>query len=151
MKITCVAKGLNNQLLIKIATNTNVAIIFLHCVKMSFPHFYKMNPPSIDIVQLNCTITLSNYISMGNIMRHVSYSAARANLAATMDEVVNDRMPTIITRQNGNNCILMSYDEFTSLEETARLYRSPANAKHLLRSLEQINNGQLQEHDLQGE
>jgi antitoxin YefM len=94
---------------------------------------------------------LSNYISMGNIMRHVSYSAARANLAATMDEVVNDRMPTIITRQNGNNCILMSYDEFTSLEETARLYRSPANAKHLLRSLEQINNGQLQEHDLQDE
>ncbi|MWN04806.1 type II toxin-antitoxin system prevent-host-death family antitoxin [Gilliamella sp. Pas-s95] len=84
-------------------------------------------------------------------MRHISYSAARANLSAKMDEVVNDRMPTIITRQNGNNCVLMSYEEYASLEETARLYRSPANAAHLLRSLEQINSGKLQEHQLNDE
>lgn len=84
-------------------------------------------------------------------MRHISYSAARANLSATMDEVVNDRMPTVITRQNGDNCILMSYDDFTALQETAYLLRSPANAQHLLNSLEQINNGNLKERVLNDE
>lgn len=84
-------------------------------------------------------------------MRRVSYSAARANLSATMDEVVNDRMPTVITRQNGDNCILMSYDDFTALQETAYLLRSPVNAQHLLNSLEQINNGSLKEYTLNDE
>lgn len=84
-------------------------------------------------------------------MRHVSYSAARANLSATMDEVVNDRMPTVITRQNGYNCILISYDDFTALQETAHLLRSPANVQHLLNSLEQINNGNLKKHVLNDE
>lgn len=84
-------------------------------------------------------------------MRHVSYSAARANLSATMDEVVNDRMPTVITRQNGYNCILISYDDFTALQETAYLLRSPANVQHLLNSLEQINNGNLKKHVLNDE
>ncbi|EQB99593.1 hypothetical protein B738_16293 [Photorhabdus temperata subsp. temperata M1021] len=34
---------------------------------------------------------------------------------------------------------------YASLEETAYLLRSPANAKHLLKSLEQVSNGNLQE------
>ncbi|XKM12524.1 type II toxin-antitoxin system prevent-host-death family antitoxin [Orbaceae bacterium ac157xtp] len=81
-------------------------------------------------------------------MRHISYSKIRANLATTMDSVVNDCTPTLITRQNGQNCILMSFEEYSSLEETAKLLRSPANVKHLLRSLEQVNSGQLKKSDL---
>ncbi|OCG28990.1 prevent-host-death family protein [Gilliamella sp. HK2] len=80
-------------------------------------------------------------------MRHISYTSIRANLATVMDQVVNDRTPTLITRQNGANCILMSYDDFSALEETAYLLRSAANARHLLNSLEQVKNGQL--HKLQ--
>lgn len=84
-------------------------------------------------------------------MKHVSYSSIRANLASEMDAVVNDCVPTIITRQNGQNCILMSLDEYSSLEETAKLFRSPANTKHLLLSLEQIESGKLKSSELLGE
>ncbi|MCO6559788.1 MAG: type II toxin-antitoxin system prevent-host-death family antitoxin [Gilliamella sp.] len=87
-------------------------------------------------------------------MRHISYTSIRANLAAVMDEVVNDSLPTLITRQKGKNCILLSYDDYSSLQETAYLLRSPANTKHLLNSLEQVNKGQfhkLQDDELKNE
>ncbi|NHB91592.1 type II toxin-antitoxin system Phd/YefM family antitoxin [Photorhabdus cinerea] len=78
-------------------------------------------------------------------MRNTTYSAARANLASIMDQVVQDCTPTLITRQNGGDCVIISSVEYASLEETAYLLRSPANAKHLLKSLEQVNSGNLQE------
>ena len=34
-------------------------------------------------------------------MRTISYTEARQNLSATMVQTVEDRVPTLITRQNG--------------------------------------------------
>ena len=76
-------------------------------------------------------------------MRHISYTTIRANLASVLDDVVNDSLPTLITRQNGKNCILLSYDDYSSLQETAYLLRSRANVKHLLNSLEQADKGKF--------
>lgn len=75
-------------------------------------------------------------------MRTVSYSEARQNLSATMIQTVEDNAPTLITRQNGTACVLMSLDEYNALEETAYLLRSPANARHLMDSIDELKRGE---------
>ncbi|WP_339058391.1 YoeB-YefM toxin-antitoxin system antitoxin YefM [Candidatus Regiella endosymbiont of Tuberolachnus salignus] len=74
-------------------------------------------------------------------MRTISYSEARQNLSATMVKVVEDQVPILITRQKGKSCVLMSLEEYESLEETAYLLRSPANAKRLMHSIEELRSG----------
>lgn len=74
-------------------------------------------------------------------MRAVSYSEARQNLSATMVKTVEDRAPVLITRQNGESCVLMSLEEYNSLEETAYLLRSPKNARRLMDSVDSLTSG----------
>ncbi|KHN90206.1 prevent-host-death family protein [Pectobacterium actinidiae] len=81
-------------------------------------------------------------------MRTISYSEARKNLSATMMKTVEDRAPILITRQNGEACVLMSLEEYNSLEETAYLLRSPANAKRLMNSIESLKAGNGEERDI---
>lgn len=81
-------------------------------------------------------------------MRAVSYSEARQNLSATMLQTVEDRAPVLITRQNGESCVLMSLEEYNSLEETAYLLRSPKNARRLMDSVESLKGGKGVERDI---
>ncbi len=64
-------------------------------------------------------------------MKAISYTAARENLATTMDEVCNDRSPVVITRKRDQAVVMLSLEDYESLEETAYLLRVPANAKRL--------------------
>lgn len=75
-------------------------------------------------------------------MDAISYSSARANLASTMDRVCDDHEPLIITRNGQQSVVMLSLEDFTALEETAYLLRSPANAKRLMTAIEQLNAGQ---------
>lgn len=81
-------------------------------------------------------------------MRTISYSEARQNLSATMRQTAEDRTPILITRQNGEACVLMSLEEYNSLEETAWLMQSPANAKRLMDAVEELKSGKGIERDL---
>ena len=74
-------------------------------------------------------------------MKSISYSAARENLASTMDRVCEDHEPTVITRKRDQAVVMMSLEDFNSLEETAYLTRSPANAKRLLESILALKSG----------
>lgn len=74
-------------------------------------------------------------------MKAISYTAARNNLAKTMDTVCDNHEPVIITRQNGPSGVLMSLDDYQSLEETAYLMRSPANLRNLLESIRELESG----------
>lgn len=74
-------------------------------------------------------------------MDAISYTSARANLADTMDRVCNDHEALIITRNGQQSVVMLSLEDFSSLEETAYLLRSPANAKRLLGSIEQLAAG----------
>jgi antitoxin YefM len=74
-------------------------------------------------------------------MDAVTYTAARANLASTMDRVCNDHEPLIITRNGEQSVVMLSLEDYKALEETAYLLRSPANAKRLLSAIEQLNGG----------
>lgn len=82
-------------------------------------------------------------------MKTVNYTDARQNLTSIMNEAIDDRLPILITRQKGVPCVLLSLDEYQSLEETAYLLRSPANARHLLDSIDELNAGKGIERDIQ--
>ena len=74
-------------------------------------------------------------------MDALTYSAARANLAHTMDRVCNDHEALIITRNGEQSVVMLSLEDYNALEETAYLLRSPANAKRLLSAIDQLNGG----------
>jgi len=78
-------------------------------------------------------------------MDAITYSAARANLAKTMDRVCDDHEPLIITRNGEQSVVMLSLEDYKALEETAFLLRSPTNAKRLLASVEQLTAGQGKE------
>ena len=71
----------------------------------------------------------------------MSYTKARNNLAKEMERVSLDHDYTVITRANQESAVLMSLEDFESWQETAYLLSSPTNAKRLIRSIEQLDNG----------
>lgn len=74
-------------------------------------------------------------------MRATPYSAARQHLGQTMDQVVQDRMPVTIVRQQGEPVVMMSLDDYNSLMETLHLLRSPRNAERLLTAVHDARQG----------
>ena len=66
----------------------------------------------------------------------ITANEARKNLFTLIEQVNDDRQPIEITSNRGD-AVLMSRADYLALEETAHLLRSPANARHLLESLEQ--------------
>ena len=81
-------------------------------------------------------------------MDAITYTAARNNLAKTMDSVNQNHEPVIITRQNGAPAVLMSLEDFNAREETAYLLRSPSNAKRLKNAISAISAGKVKERAL---
>jgi len=71
----------------------------------------------------------------------VSYSFARQNLAALLSEAADAQEPIIIQRRNHEDMALLPAAELRSLEETAHLLRSPANARRLLGALQRALEG----------
>ncbi|OSI10942.1 MULTISPECIES: type II toxin-antitoxin system Phd/YefM family antitoxin [Neisseria] len=78
----------------------------------------------------------------------MSYTAFRAELAGTLDKVVENHKPVLITRQNGKPAVVMSLEDFHAYEETAYLTASPKNAERLNRAVEQIRQNQAIRHEL---
>ena len=81
-------------------------------------------------------------------MEAISYTAARENLAATMQKVCDDRAPIIITRNRDQAVVMISLDEYEALEETAHLLAAPANAARLLESVNELKSGKGKERKL---
>ena len=81
-------------------------------------------------------------------MDAIRYTAARANLAKTMEKVCNDHDPVIITRKRESPVVMLSLEDYQSMEETAYLLRSPANARHLLESIAELEAGKGAEREL---
>jgi len=70
-----------------------------------------------------------------------TYTHARANLKALLDEASDTREPVIIRRREGGDVALIAADELRSLMEVAHLLRSPRNAERLLRALARVKQG----------
>lgn len=76
-------------------------------------------------------------------MRVVNFSEARNSLKMVIDQVIDDADYTVIARRDAPDAVVMSLDTFNSLMETVHLLKSPANAAHLARSIEQYRGGKL--------
>ena len=74
-------------------------------------------------------------------MDAISYTAARANLAKTMEKVCLNHEPVIITRKREEAIVMVSLADYKAMEETAYLLRSPANARKLLESIAELEAG----------
>ena len=81
-------------------------------------------------------------------MRVVNFSEARNSLKNVIDQVLDDADYTVIARRDAPDAVLMSLETFNSLMETVHLLRSPANAAHLARSIDQYRQGQVVQRSL---
>ena len=75
-------------------------------------------------------------------MRVMNFSDARTQFKQVIDEVVADQDIVIIYRRDAEDAVLMSLDTYNSKMETFHLLKSPANVKHLGKSLKQYRQGQ---------
>jgi antitoxin YefM len=82
------------------------------------------------------------------MMNAVSQTVAQQKLATIMEQVCSDHFPTIITRDAQPAVVMISLEDYQSLEETAYLLRSPNNAQKLMSAIEQLENGQGMERAL---
>jgi antitoxin YefM len=71
-------------------------------------------------------------------MNTISYTAARAKLAKTMEKVCEDHTPYIITRSNAEPVVMISLSDFEAMQETYYLMKSPSNAARLMQSVDEI-------------
>lgn len=81
-------------------------------------------------------------------MDAISYTAARTKLAKTMERVCEDHSPVIITRNKAQSVVMMSLEDYEALQQTAYLLRAPRNARRLLESVVELEQGGGKERDL---
>jgi len=82
------------------------------------------------------------------IMEVITYTDARQNLAKTMDKVCEDHETIVVTRKKFGSVVIMSLEDYEALEETAYLLRSPKNARRLIESIGQLEEGKGTERTL---
>ena len=81
-------------------------------------------------------------------MNAITYSQARENLAKTITNVCEDHSPVIITKKGTESVVMISLEDYEAMEETTYLLRSPKNAKRLLESIDQLEQGKGKEREL---
>lgn len=77
----------------------------------------------------------------------ISASEARRTLLQLIERVNDDREAVEIVSRNGN-AVLMSASEYAAWQDTAYLFRSPANARRLLGAYERATVRQTESQEL---
>ena len=81
-------------------------------------------------------------------MNAITYSQARENFAKTITSVCEDHSPVIITKKGTEAVVMISLEDYEAMEETTYLLRSPKNAKRLLESIDQLEQGKGKEREV---
>lgn len=84
----------------------------------------------------------------GLCVRIITYSEARSSLKSVLDTVHDDADVTVISRRDGADAVVMSFDYYQSIMETMHLLASPANAAHLAKSIAQHKAGKAVRREL---
>lgn len=74
-------------------------------------------------------------------MKTLSSTDLRANLSAVMDRVNDDHEPVIVTRAKGKPVVMVSLEDWASMDETTYLTASPANKAALDRAIAEWASG----------
>ena len=81
-------------------------------------------------------------------MDAITYTQARKNFTKVMNQVCDDHAPIIITRQSERSVVMMSLEDYSALEETMYLLKSPKNAQRLYKAIEKLKEGEYQKREL---
>lgn len=81
-------------------------------------------------------------------MKHTSSTDLRKNLSAMMDRVTADHEPLLVTRVGGEPVVMISLEDYESMDETSYLLSNPANARMLREGIARLNNGEFIEREL---
>ena len=79
-----------------------------------------------------------------------TFEDAHRQLDQLMDQAVDSAEPIIITRTGKAAVVLLSLDEWNSLQEMLLLARSPANRERLHRAIQDAEAGRAVERELVG-
>ena len=82
-------------------------------------------------------------------MEIISYTKARNNFRDVMNQVCENHTPITIYRQESKPVVLMSLEDYNSIEETMYLMSTPNNFKNLLQSIDEIEQGKVIEMDIE--
>lgn len=74
-------------------------------------------------------------------MKTLSSTDLRANLSAVMVRVNDDHEPVIVTRAKGKPVVMVSLEDWASMDETTYLTASPANKSALDRAIAEWASG----------
>jgi antitoxin YefM len=81
-------------------------------------------------------------------MKTLSSTQLRANLSAVMDQVNDDHEPVIVTRAKGKPVVIVSLEDWASMDETTYLLSSPRNAERLREAVRGLKAGEGVPRDL---
>lgn len=82
-------------------------------------------------------------------MRTLSSTELRAKLSSVMDRVNDDHEPVIVTRARGKPVVMVSLEDWASMDETTYLLASPANRTALMTAIADLDEAQKIEADLE--
>ncbi len=78
----------------------------------------------------------------------ITFQELKENLESFLQEVSHKGTSLQVKQKNGSNVMIIPEEEYTALEETAYLLRSPKNADRLYESMKDIERGIYQEREL---
>lgn len=78
----------------------------------------------------------------------MSISQAREQLFPLVRRVNEDHVVIEIVSRHGGNAVLMSAEDYESLQETLYLFSTRANAAHILRGLAEARDGRAESVDI---
>jgi len=81
-------------------------------------------------------------------MEAVLYSELRKNLKKYFDYAHHNHEPVIVTRKNQENIVIISLEDYNSMNETQYLMSTEANRKNLRESIAELRAGKTVEMDI---
>lgn len=81
-------------------------------------------------------------------MRVLNYTEFRNNLAESLNAVNEDGDIVVVSRSKGKNVVVMSLDEYNSIQETLFLIRTKANRKRLDEAISEMDKGKFNRYKL---
>jgi antitoxin YefM len=74
-------------------------------------------------------------------MKVINYTEFRNNLAESLNTVNDDGDIVVVSRNKGKNVVVMSLEEYNSIQETIYLNSTAANRKRLESAIDRVENG----------
>ena len=81
-------------------------------------------------------------------MQVVNYTEFRNNLAENLNMVNENSEIVVVSRSKGKNVVVMSLEEYNSIQETLHLVSSRVNQKRLDEAIEEMRSGKFTKHNL---